>query len=60
MDFVPKVKIDVVIPDRLPEATMAAIVKPVRTGQIGDGKLFVSNLEEAVRVRTLERGEAAI
>lgn len=60
VDFVPKVKIDVVIPDRLLEATMEAIVKAARTGQIGDGKVFISNLEDVVRIRTLERGEAAI
>jgi len=60
VDFVPKVKIDVVIPDRLLEATMEAIAKAARTGQIGDGKVFISNLEDVVRIRTLERGEAAI
>lgn len=60
VDFVPKVKIDVVIPDRLLEATMEAIVKAARTGQIGDGKVFISNLDDVVRIRTLERGEAAI
>ena len=60
VDFVPKVKIDVVVPDSLVESAIDAIEKTARTGKIGDGKIFVTPVEEAVRIRTGERGEDAI
>jgi nitrogen regulatory protein PII len=60
VDFLPKVKIEVAIPDELVIGTIDAIVKGAKTGKIGDGKIFVSNLEEVVRIRTDERGEAAL
>lgn len=60
VDFLPKVKIEVAIPDELVVRTIDAIVKGAKTGKIGDGKIFVSNLEEVVRIRTDERGEAAL
>jgi nitrogen regulatory protein P-II 1 len=60
VDFLPKVKIEVAIPDELVTRTVDAIVKGAKTGKIGDGKIFVSNLEEVVRIRTDERGEAAL
>jgi len=60
VDFLPKVKIEVAIPDELVIRTIDAIVKGAKTGKIGDGKIFVSNLEEVVRIRTDERGEAAL
>jgi len=60
VDFLPKVKIEVVLPDdRIAKAT-EAIIKSAKTGKIGDGKIFVLNIEEAVRIRTDERGEGAI
>ena len=60
VDFVPKVKIEVVIPDALVVAVLEAIEKAAKTGRIGDGKIFVTHIEEAVRIRTGERGEDAI
>jgi nitrogen regulatory protein P-II 1 len=60
VDFVPKVKVDVVVPDNLVNDVIDAIVKSAKTGRIGDGKIFVVAVEEAVRIRTGERGEDAI
>ena len=60
VDFVPKVKIDVVVPDSLVQSAIDAIEKTARTGKIGDGKIFVLPIEEAIRIRTGERGETAI
>jgi nitrogen regulatory protein P-II 1 len=60
VDFVPKVKIEVVIPDALVVAVIEAIEKSAKTGRIGDGKIFVTHVEEAVRIRTGERGEDAV
>ena len=60
VDFLPKVKIEVVCEDLLVERAVEAITNAARTGRIGDGKIFVSNIEEAVRIRTGERGEDAI
>ena len=60
VDFLPKVKIEVVIADKLAESAVGAIVKAARTGKIGDGKVFVFAVEEAVRIRTEETGEKAI
>ena len=60
VDFVPKVKIEVAVPEGKVKATLATIVKAAQTGQIGDGKIFVSSLEEAVRIRTGETGEDAL
>ncbi len=60
VDFLPKVKIEVVVADDLAGKTVDTVVKSAKTGKIGDGKVFVVNLEEAVRIRTDERGEAAI
>lgn len=60
VDFVPKVKIEVVVPDDLVAAVIEAIEGAARTGRIGDGKIFVTPVEEAVRIRTGERGEDAI
>src|SRR5437763_13798248 len=52
VDFLPKVKVDVVLPDNLVEGAIDAIVKAARTGKIGDGKIFVSNVDQGMRVRT--------
>lgn len=60
VDFIPKVKVEVVIPDSLVEKVLETIVNTARTGKIGDGKVFVSPVEEAVRIRTGERGEKAL
>ena len=60
VDFLPKIKIEVVIADNLAEPAVAAIVKSAKTGKIGDGKVFVSPVEEAVRIRTEEKGEQAV
>jgi nitrogen regulatory protein PII len=60
VDFLPKIKIEVVIIDGLLEAAVNAIVRAAKTGKIGDGKVFVSSVEEAVRIRTEEKGDKAI
>jgi nitrogen regulatory protein P-II 1 len=60
VDFLPKVKIEIVLPTEQVEAAVDAILKAARTGRIGDGKIFVSEVQEAIRIRTGERGVAAI
>lgn len=60
VDFVPKVKVEVVVPDSQVVGVIEAIEKAGKTGRIGDGKIFVYGLEEAIRIRTGERGEDAI
>ena len=60
VDFLPKVKVEIVTTDSQVEAAVAAIIKAAKTGKIGDGKIFVSSIEEAVRIRTEEKGEKAI
>jgi nitrogen regulatory protein P-II 1 len=60
VDFLPKVKVELVVADNVMEATLDAIVKAARTGKIGDGKIFVTNVEQVIRIRTGETGEAAI
>ena len=60
VDFLPKIKIDVVVKDEMVETVINAIVKSARTGKIGDGKIFVSSLDEVIRIRTEERGSEAI
>jgi nitrogen regulatory protein P-II 1 len=60
VDFLPKIKIEVVLGDSLLESAVAAIVKAAKTGKIGDGKVFVSPVEEAIRIRTDETGEKAV
>ena len=60
VDFLPKVKVEVVVPDKLQESAIDAIVKSARTGKIGDGKIFVTSVEHVVRIRTGETNESAI
>jgi nitrogen regulatory protein PII len=60
VDFLPKVKIEIALADDLVPKTIEAIVKAAKTGKIGDGKVFILPLDEIVRIRTDERGEAAI
>ncbi len=60
VDFLPKVKIELVIPDDMLDRAVEAIQQAAYTGRIGDGKIFISNIEEAIRVRTGEKGNEAI
>ena len=60
VDFLPKVKVDVVVPDNLLDSAIDAIIKAARTGKIGDGKIFVSDVAQVIRIRTGETNEAAI
>ena len=60
VDFLPKIKIEVVISDEHLDAAVSAIIQSAKTGKIGDGKVFVSNIEEAVRIRTEEQGDGAV
>jgi nitrogen regulatory protein P-II 1 len=60
VDFLPKIKIEVVLSDSALDSALAAIVKSAKTGKIGDGKVFVSAIEEVIRIRTDETGEKAI
>jgi nitrogen regulatory protein P-II 1 len=60
VDFVPKVKVEIVVPDNLVQQVMDAILTSAKTGRIGDGKIFVVPIDEAVRIRTGEKGDGAI
>jgi len=60
VDFLPKIKLELVLPDDKVGEAVAAIVKAAKTGKIGDGKVFVSTVEEAIRIRTEEKGIAAV
>ena len=60
VDFLPKVKIEIVVTEKIVEPTIEAIIKAARTGKIGDGKIFVTAVEQVVRIRTGETDEAAI
>jgi len=60
INFVPKLKIEIVIPDQLVEQAISLILDKAKTGEIGDGKIFVSNVEEIIRIRTGEKGETAV
>ena len=60
VDFLPKIKVELVVGDSLVDASMEAIIKAARTGKIGDGKIFVSTVEQVDRIRTGETDEAAI
>jgi len=60
VDFLPKIKIELVLPDGSVESAVGAIVRAAKTGKIGDGKIFVSSVEQAVRIRTEEKGDAAV
>ncbi|MBT9590712.1 MAG: P-II family nitrogen regulator [Thiobacillus sp.] len=60
VDFLPKVKLEVVVADSLLDRAMESIIAAARTGKIGDGKIFVTTVEQVVRIRTGESGEAAI
>ncbi len=60
VDFLPKIKLEIVLPDAQVDAAIKAIVGAAKTGKIGDGKIFVLPIEEAVRIRTSETGERAV
>ena len=60
VDFLPKVKIEVVVDDSVAEQTIETIIKSARTGKIGDGKIFVSHVEQVIRIRTGETGSEAV
>mgnify|MGYP001500858284 FL=1 len=60
VDFLPKIKLEVVVADENSEASIGAITKAANTGKIGDGKIFVSDVEGAIRIRTEEKGEEAL
>jgi nitrogen regulatory protein PII len=60
VDFLPKIKIELVLPDGSVDTAVTAIIKAAKTGKIGDGKIFVSSVEQAVRIRTEEKGDAAV
>jgi nitrogen regulatory protein PII len=60
VDFLPKIKIETVVADSQVKAAVEAIIKAAKTGKIGDGKIFVSPIDEAIRIRTDERGESAV
>ena len=60
VDFLPKIKLELVVPDGSVDAAVGAIIKAAKTGKIGDGKIFVSPVETAIRIRTEEKGEAAV
>jgi nitrogen regulatory protein P-II 1 len=60
VDFLPKIKIELVLPDTSVEAAIAAIIKSAKTGKIGDGKIFVSPVDQAIRIRTEEKGDSAV
>jgi nitrogen regulatory protein P-II 1 len=60
VDFLPKIKVETVVADNQADAAVAAILKAAKTGKIGDGKIFVYSIEEAIRIRTDEKGEQAV
>jgi len=60
VDLLPKMKLEMVVPDKLADAAVQAILKTAKTGRIGDGKIFLSRIDEAIRIRNEERGEMAL
>ena len=60
VDFLPKIKVEIVLPDNRADAAVQAVIKAAKTGKIGDGKIFVTPISEAIRIRTEEKGENAI
>ena len=60
VDFLPKIKIETVLPDELVQPAIQAIIKAAKTGKIGDGKVFVSTIDDTYRIRTEERGDSAV
>ena len=60
VDFLPKIKIEIVVADKTVDSAVAAIVKSAKTGKIGDGKVFISPVSDAIRIRTEEKGDEAV
>lgn len=60
VDFLPKLKLELVVADHQVDSAVAAIIRGAKTGKIGDGKIFISRIDEAIRIRTEERGESAV
>lgn len=60
IEFVPKMKLELVCPDEMVEAAVSAIIRTSKSGEIGDGKIFISTIEDAIRIRTEESGETAL
>jgi nitrogen regulatory protein P-II 1 len=60
VEFIPKVKLEIVVPDNLLQDAVSAIVKKGQTGQVGDGKIFIWTVDDAIRVRTEESGDSAL
>ena len=60
IDFIPKIKLEVIVADNKMDDAVTAIIEAAKTGQIGDGKLFISSIDDVIRVRTEERGESAL
>ncbi len=60
VDLLPKIKIEMVLPDSLVDSAVQAVLKTARTGKIGDGKIFLSKVDEAIRIRNEERGDSAL
>ena len=60
VDFLPKIKVEVIVPEGIVDQAIEAIIKSARTGKIGDGKIFVSSVEQVIRIRTGETGEEAV
>ncbi len=60
VDFLPKIKLELVLPDSKVDAAVAAIIKSAKTGKIGDGKVFISPVDDAIRIRTEEKGDTAV
>ncbi len=60
VDLLPKIKLEMVLPDHLVQSAVETILKSAKTGKIGDGKIFLSRVEEAIRIRNDERGESAL
>jgi nitrogen regulatory protein P-II 1 len=60
IEFIPKIKIEVIVPDDIEEFAVHAIIKAARTGKFGDGKIFIVPIDDVIRIRTGERGEAAV
>ena len=60
IEFTPKIKVEVIVPEDLEDSVVEAITKTARTGKFGDGKIFITGLDDVIRIRTGERGEAAL
>ena len=60
IEFIPKIKLEVIVPEDIEDSVVDAITKTARTGKFGDGKIFITGLDDVIRIRTGERGEAAL